>query len=319
MTQLSKGVCCLNIGPSGANLFIYHLPRDLTDADLATLFAPFGNVISAKVYVDKKTAESKGFGTNPSPPPLPPVIFKLTLPTFHFAHSLCLLLCACAGFVSYDTVPAAEAAIDSMNGFQVLCLIQPCQQGTHLVLLCLIDWLQAVESSAQTGGRVWSRGWRGRILQHSPHRRGETRSHAFTSLARHVRVQPPWNACPSCDGTLWLSADSYSSGCYAKSLPSGQHSCGLRHLPADGPDDPPSRPHGPCSVSSDAWWISSAGPLKRLLLSAQSSRPSAAVQAPLEHAYAYAAAAAWTASPADSPLQSVRCECAGGASLERAG
>lgn len=71
-------------GPAGANLFIYHLPRDLTDADLATLFAPFGNVISAKVYVDKKTSESKGFG-----------------------------------FVSYDGVDAAEAAIDAMNGFQI--------------------------------------------------------------------------------------------------------------------------------------------------------------------------------------------------------
>jgi CUG-BP- and ETR3-like factor len=49
-------------GPAGANLFVYHLPHDLTDADLATAFNPFGTVISAKVYVDKFTGESKGFG-----------------------------------------------------------------------------------------------------------------------------------------------------------------------------------------------------------------------------------------------------------------
>lgn len=71
-------------GPPGANLFIYHLPRDLTDADLATLFASFGNVISAKVFVDRKTSESKGFG-----------------------------------FVSYDTPTAADDAINAMNGFQI--------------------------------------------------------------------------------------------------------------------------------------------------------------------------------------------------------
>lgn len=71
-------------GPTGANLFIYHLPHDLTDADLATAFAPFGAVISAKVYMDKITGESKGFG-----------------------------------FVSYDSADAADAAIASMNGFQI--------------------------------------------------------------------------------------------------------------------------------------------------------------------------------------------------------
>jgi CUG-BP- and ETR3-like factor len=71
-------------GPAGANLFIYHLPHDLTDADLATAFNPFGNVISAKVYVDRFTGESKGFG-----------------------------------FVSYDSIISAEHAIEQMNGFQI--------------------------------------------------------------------------------------------------------------------------------------------------------------------------------------------------------
>ena len=65
-------------------MFIYHLPHDLTDADLATAFNPFGNVISAKVYVDKFTGESKGFG-----------------------------------FVSYDSIISAEHAIEQMNGFQI--------------------------------------------------------------------------------------------------------------------------------------------------------------------------------------------------------
>eukprot|EP00536_Pseudo-nitzschia_multiseries_P000899 jgi/Psemu1/179721/e_gw1.11.180.1 len=71
-------------GPAGANLFVYHLPHDLTDADLATAFNPFGHVISAKVYVDRYTGESKGFG-----------------------------------FVSYDSVISAESAIEQMNGFQI--------------------------------------------------------------------------------------------------------------------------------------------------------------------------------------------------------
>ena len=71
-------------GPAGANLFIYHLPIDLTDADLATAFNPFGSVISAKVYVDRYTGESKGFG-----------------------------------FVSYDSIMSAELAIEQMNGFQI--------------------------------------------------------------------------------------------------------------------------------------------------------------------------------------------------------
>ena len=71
-------------GPPGCNLFIFHIPNDMTNRDLFNFFAPFGNVISARIMVDRDTGRSRGFG-----------------------------------FVSYDNPDDAAKAIANMDGAQV--------------------------------------------------------------------------------------------------------------------------------------------------------------------------------------------------------
>mmetsp|Transcript_4541 Transcript_4541/g.13756 ORF Transcript_4541/g.13756 Transcript_4541/m.13756 type:complete len:299 (-) Transcript_4541:4-900(-) len=67
-------------GPSGCNLFIYNVPHEWNDQILAERFAPFGKVLSSKVYIDMETRKSRGFG-----------------------------------FISYENPQAAELAIQQMN------------------------------------------------------------------------------------------------------------------------------------------------------------------------------------------------------------
>ena len=63
---------------------LYFAQGEFGDADLAQTFSTFGQVLSAKVFIDKNTNLSK-----------------------------------CFGFVSYDNPISASNAITAMNGFQI--------------------------------------------------------------------------------------------------------------------------------------------------------------------------------------------------------
>ncbi|EER15106.1 DAZ-associated protein, putative [Perkinsus marinus ATCC 50983] len=69
-------------GPPGANVFVFWVPDAWTEDDLRDHFSSFGNIVSAKVVVDKHTGLSRGYG-----------------------------------FISYDNAQSAGRAVAEMNGF----------------------------------------------------------------------------------------------------------------------------------------------------------------------------------------------------------
>lgn len=71
-------------GPVGANLFIFHVPNDMTNQHLYELFAPYGCVLCASISTERDTGRGRGFA-----------------------------------FINYESAVSAANAIHYLDGFEV--------------------------------------------------------------------------------------------------------------------------------------------------------------------------------------------------------
>jgi hypothetical protein len=71
-------------GPAQCNLFVFHIPNDMSTRELWSMFSNFGEIISCRIMVEARTQLSRGFG-----------------------------------FVSFDNPESATKAISALDGFTI--------------------------------------------------------------------------------------------------------------------------------------------------------------------------------------------------------
>ncbi len=117
------------LGPDGANLFVFHIPNEMTNYDLFQLFRSYGNVLSVRIMTEEATGRGRGYG-----------------------------------FVSYDSAESAAMAIHHLNGLPVSSRGQNRQICSwfisfffFLTLYSCPDTRQALEGAVQTSKTRCSR------------------------------------------------------------------------------------------------------------------------------------------------------------------
>jgi hypothetical protein len=84
LTLLSYHSFCSTYRPQGSNLFVFHIPNNMTNGDMYQLFSQYGHLISVRIMVEKDSGRSRGFG-----------------------------------FVSFDNPDSAALAIKELNGYAI--------------------------------------------------------------------------------------------------------------------------------------------------------------------------------------------------------